>query len=70
MWYVTTRSVFRKKLTIKQRRWLLKKKRIKYRKKRCNVDTLEVNAIQTSHALGVHAPDEIDISKLRRKKRE
>jgi len=34
----------------------VKRKKPKYRKKRFNLDTLEINAILTSNALGVHAP--------------
>lgn len=47
----------------------MKKEKPKYREKGYNIDTLEVNAIQTSRALGVHAPKPVDLSKLKRKER-
>ena len=44
-----------------------KRKKIVYRDKSFNMDTLAINAVQTANALGVHAPQEININKLKRK---
>ncbi len=45
------------------------KKRVNYRKKTINVDTLSINAQQTVNAFGVHAPVKVDVTKTRRKPR-
>ena len=41
-----------------------KRKKIKYKKKQYNLDTLSINAIQTSGVLGIHVPEDIDITRL------
>lgn len=42
----------------------MKRKKPKYRDKRFNLNTLEVNAIETSNVLGVHAPVQVNFEEL------